>query len=434
MKKSDALKQERAGLNAKQQALIDLAKSENRNFTEQEEADFDSRAGEIRALDIKIDRAVEIEMTELRTVAATANVVPGASTSEERELNNMKKRYSIHNVIRSQMTNGVPLSGIELEIHQETKKQAERSGVAISGVAVPLSSRADGQTVGEDSGAYGGNLVANELQDPIEYLRPKPILESLGARMLTGLQGNLVFPTNDGGIAGAWEGEVDTNTNSKNAYGSKTMSPKRYSASVLISLQNLMQTNINLEMYTMDELRAIIANAIDSAGINGSGAAPIGILNTVGVGSVVGGTNGAVPTWAHLVGMETAVEVANANSARLNYLINPGIKGKLKQTAHATNSAEYLMHRDGTVNGYNAAVSNLVPSNLTKGTASGICSAGIFGDFSQLLIGQWAFLDLSVDDKSKKKDGYVEVTANTFLDILVRQPKAFTVVKDWLTA
>ena len=315
MKKSDALKQERHALNEKQQALIDLAKSEKRDFTETEEADFDARVGEIRALDKKIERALEIEATELRTAASngkpvTTDVVDG----EQRELEKMKKRYSIHNVIRSQMDNGEPLKGVELEIHQETKKQAARAGVAIGGVAVPLASRADGQTVGEDSGAYGGNLVSNDLQGPIEYLRPNPVLESLGARMLTGLQGNLVFPTNDGGISGAWEGEVDTATNTKNAYGSKTMSPKRYSASVLISLQNLMQSNINLEMFTMDEIKAIVANAIDAAGINGVAPAPVGILNTSGTNAVVGGTNGAVPTWAHLVGMETAVEVANANS------------------------------------------------------------------------------------------------------------------------
>jgi hypothetical protein len=75
-----------------------------------------------------------------------------------------------------------------------------------------------------------------------------------------------------------------------------------------------------------------------------------------------------------------------------------------------------------------------VPSNLVKGTSGAICSAGIFGDFSQLIIGQWGFMDLSVDEVSRKREGYVEITLNTFLDILVRQPKAFSVVKDWLTA
>jgi HK97 family phage major capsid protein len=92
------------------------------------------------------------------------------------------------------------------------------------------------------------------------------------------------------------------------------------------------------------------------------------------------------------------------------------------------------MAPDGSVNGYPFSVSNHVPSNLTKGTASGICSAAIFGDFSQLIIGQWGFMDISVDNSSRKREGYIEITVNVFVDVLVKQPKAFTVIKDLLTA
>ena len=187
-------------------------------------------------------------------------------------------------------------------------------------------------------------------------------------------------------------------------------------------------------MFTIDDIRQAIANKIDEAAINGSGSAnqPTGILNAAGTNAVVGGTNGLVPSWANIVDMESKVFVANANAARMSYLTTPGIKGKLKQTVHAANAANYLMNADGTINGYNAAVSTLVPSTLTKGTSSGVAHAGIFGDFSQLLIGQWGFLDISVDDKSRKKDGYIGIDVNTFVDVLVRQPKAFSVVKDWL--
>jgi hypothetical protein len=41
---------------------------------------------------------------------------------------------------------------------------------------------------------------------------------------------------------------------------------------------------------------------------------------------------------------------------------------------------------------------------FTKGTAAGTCSAVLFGT-SKLVIGQWGFMDLSVDDKSRKKKG-----------------------------
>ena len=49
--------------------------------------------------------------------------------------------------------------------------------------------------------------------------------------------------------------------------------------------------------------------------INGSGASgePKGILNLDGIGSVVGGENGAVLDWKKVVGLETAVAVENAD-------------------------------------------------------------------------------------------------------------------------
>ena len=434
MKNSIELKQERASLIEQAQGLVDAAKTEKRELTTEEETSFDAFMAQRQGLDSKITRAEGIEENQKRG-AQLAGVIVGGS--EFREHDKMKATYDFHKAIRSQMPNGV-LDGVEKEIHEETQKRALEAGVAISGLAVPTNfteKRADGQTVTQDSGNYGGNLVATDLQSPIEFLKPTPIVESLGARFMGNLQGNLKFPTNDGGISGAWEGEVATTNNSKNAYGSKEMKPNRYAVAALISLQNLMQSSIDLQMFTVQDIRNVVANAIDVAAINGpagSATVPEGILNTTGIGSVVGGTNGATPTWAHVVDLETSIYQNNADAANMAYLINPGTKGKLKTTKHEAGDLGYLMTPSNEINGYKVGVSNHVPSNLDKGTSSGVANAAIFGDFSQLLIGQWAFLDLTVDNISKKKDGYVEIVVNTFIDTLIRQPKAFAAVKDWL--
>lgn len=441
MKKSAELRQELNGLVSSQDAIMKKAEGENRALTTEETAQFDALQTQIT------DKRAEIQREEQReeNLRFINPGNPGESQlkPEERELDEMKKRYSLHKVVRSLNGQGA-FDGIEKEIHDETVKRASGvAGIAFQGIAVPTDLqkrraevRSDAQTVTADSGAYGANLVATDLQSPIEFLRPKPILETLGARMLTGLTGNLKFPTNDGGIVATWEGEEDTIDYTKNAIGSKDMTPKRLGASVLISIQNLMQSAFDLEMMTVEDINLAIAQAIDAAGINGAGSGnvPMGILNATGVNAVTGGTNGLAPTWAHLVALETAVYTANAQAAKMGYLINPVTRGKLKTTPKESGQPIYLMGENGQINGYNSAVSTLVPSNLTKGTSSGVCSAGIFGDFSQLLIGQWAFMDLSVDNVSKKRSGYVELTANTFVDILVRQPKAFSRVKDWLTA
>jgi HK97 family phage major capsid protein len=436
MKTSNDLKQERNKLVTAQNELTDLATAENREFTPEESKEVKARHEQIRALDGQIEIAEAAENAKKRAASAapaTTTLVDG----EKREMDKSMKRYSLHKAVRSQLGKGHALDGIELEMHQEMTSRAKDSGIAISGLAVPTilpaAKRADGQTVTQDSGAYGANLVSEDLQQPIEFLRPMPVLQTLGAQYFSGLSGNVAFPTNDGGIAAAWEGEIDATAKTKNAYGKKTMSPNRLASTVIVSLQNLMQSNIDLERYTIDEINAVIANALDVAGINGTGTGqPEGILNATGTNSVVGGTNGAAPTWDHIIDMETGVFVANANAAQMAYLINPGTKGKLKKTKHSAGDLNYLMAMDNSINGYPTAVSNHVPANLTKGTADPV-SAAIFGDFSQLIIGQWGFYDLDVFKDAQV--GNVNITVNSFFDVLVRQPKAFSVVKDWdLTA
>lgn len=429
MKKSDALKQQRHALLGLQDALVAKGEAENRAMSNEETAEFDTRQAEIDALSVQIERQLKIEANEV------ARAIAGGVTvdTEQRELDSIKKRYSIHKTMNA-LTTGRSLDGVEKEMDQEMRKIAERSGVAITGFALPIMNRADGQTVTQDSGAYGGNLVSTETQAPIELLRPKLMLETLGARYMTGLVGNLKFPKNNGGVTATWEGEVDSVGNTKSAYGSFDFTPKRLACSVLVSLQNLMQTNNAIEMFTIEDMNKAIAQALENAAINGSGTGqPKGILNYAGIGSVVAGTDGADPTFAHVVGLETAIANANADANTMAYLINSKTRGKLKTTPKISGQPMYIMGENGQINGYNSAVSNLVPSNLTKGTSSGVCSAGIFGDFSQLMIGQWAFLDLSVDNVSKKKDGYVEITVNSFNDVAVRHEESFAAVKDWLT-
>jgi HK97 family phage major capsid protein len=123
---------------------------------------------------------------------------------------------------------------------------------------VPLfETRADGQTVTQDAGAFGGNTVATELRGPIDYLRPMPVLKTW-CSVLTGLSGNVEFLKNNGGVVATWEGEVDPVTNTKTAWGKIAMAPRRLAVSVLVSLQNLAQSSFDMEVYTMNEIRKAI--------------------------------------------------------------------------------------------------------------------------------------------------------------------------------
>jgi len=100
MKTSKQLKEERASLITEQDALVKTAKAETRDFNETEETRFDDLQTKIDAFDTQIARSIKVEEAEAR--AASVAGTPVVDT-EQRERENLKKRYSIHKVIRTQM-------------------------------------------------------------------------------------------------------------------------------------------------------------------------------------------------------------------------------------------------------------------------------------------------------------------------------------------
>ncbi|MGF6348983.1 HK97 family phage major capsid protein [Variovorax sp. W2I14] len=85
------------------------------------------------------------------------------------------------------------------------------------------------------------------------------------------------------------------------------------------------------------------------------------------------------------------------------------------------------------MNGYRAAVTNAVPSNIAKGTGTDL-SALIFGNFADLVIGMWGGLDLMVDPYTHSTTGTVRVTALQDVDVGVRNVESFATMEDAQTA
>ena len=324
------------------------------------------------------------------------------------------------------------IGGFELDASDAVAKKMGRES---RGFFVPNEVQKRDLLVGTPTA--GGNTVATDLlaSSFIDLLRNKMAVTGLGAKFLTGLVGQIAIPRQTAGATAYWVAENGAPTESQQAFDQVTMTPKTLGAFTDVSRKLLLQSSIDVEGLVRNDLATVIAMAIDLAAINGSGASnqPTGILNTAGIGSVAGGTNGLIPTWGNLVDLESQVAVANADLGALGYLTNAKVRGKLKQVSKVSGQNGFIWE-DGTVNGYATGVSNQVPSNLTKGTASGICSAILFGNFADLIIGQWGNLDIMVDPYTGSTAGTVRVVALQDVDVAVRHAESFAAMKDALTA
>ena len=313
---------------------------------------------------------------------------------------------------------------------------ATKMGRAAQGFYVPVEVQKRDLLVG--TATAGGDTVATQLlaTNFIDLLRNKMAMTGLGAQFLTGLVGQIAIPRQTSGATAYWVAENGAPTESQQAFDQVTMTPRTLGAFTDISRKLLLQSSIAVEGFVRNDITTVIALAIDLAAINGSGASnqPTGILNTAGIGSVAGGTNGLAPTWAHIIALETAVAVANANIGNMGYLTNAQVRGKLLATEKATNTGAFVWADNNTLRGYKTEVSQQVPSNLTKGSASGICSAILFGNWADLIIGQWGSLDLMVDPYTGSTAGTVRVVALQDVDIAVRHAESFAAMKDALTA
>lgn len=291
----------------------------------------------------------------------------------------------------------------------------------------------------------GGNLVATDLLGSsfIELFRNAVLFDELGVTMLTNLSGNIAIPRQTGGATTYWVAENGAPTESQQSVDQVSGTPKTVGCFTDYSRRLLLQSSIDVELFVRSDLALQMAQEAFRAAINGSGTSnePIGLLNISGTGAVVGGTNGAAPTYDHIVDLESAVANANADGGRLAYLTNTKVRGKLRKTQEfaSTNgkpvwtSAPGGAGRVGEMLGYNAYTSNAVPSNLTKGTSSGVCSAIAYGNWAELLIFMWGGLDLMFDPFSLSTTGAKRLVALQDMDVNVRHATSFAVMKDATT-
>jgi HK97 family phage major capsid protein len=298
-------------------------------------------------------------------------------------------------------------------------------------------------TTGLPAGGPGANVIATDWRGDmfIDRLRTAMAVRRLGATVLDNLVGNVDIPRLKASATSAWIAENTALTASDPQFDKVSLTPKHCGVMTEVSRNLILQSSPSIEEILRNDFAALLAEALDKAAINGGGAnEPVGILTTAGVGDVPGGTNGLAPTWANIVALVGLVGAANGLQGSLGFLTNSKTMAKLASTQKTpTDTASTfilpLVNTADALAGYPLTISNNVPSNLTKGTASGVCSALIFGNFNDLLIGYWSSFDLLVNpyESSAYSKGNVLVRGMLTADIKLRHPESFAKTADILT-
>lgn len=404
--------------------------------------DLNAKVAEVKGIDASNAEATQKGLSELdalvKELEAANQVEAAEQRAAEQKLDLLQKKagrsFSLVKFVR-ELAEGRGLTGLEAEVAEMGAEEYRRMGLTANGAVVPSAfiRAAQGQNAG--TAVDGGNLVETMAARYVDALKEKLVVAQLGATVLTDLLGEVPVITS-AAISADWGAEAAVANTKKANYAKAVMKPHRNSVNVVVTKDLLRQTSFDVEQDLINKITEAHAVLLESAAIAGKGTGnePKGILSTVGIGDVAMGTNGAAISWKKVVELETKVNSVNANRGRMAYLTNAKVFGALKTTEKATGSGRFIMEdaAAGRCNGYVTEFSNLVPSNLTKGSGSNL-SAMIFGNFQDLYIGQWGGLDIVVDPYTSKKTAEIEICLNAWNDVLVAEPKSFAAIKDIVT-
>lgn len=446
MKTSKVLKEERSAISDK---IETLSKVENR--TEAQTLELS------QAIEMETRLGTEIETTlalEVRAANAAAAEARKAGSTEPAKNNAGEakelRKFSMSKLIVN--AEGGPESRntsaeFEYEVLESFKDEANpfkgsKSSRSFVIPEVVLDAMVEKRTtMNATTAGQGANFVQTDKVGFFDQVFNVSVLDKMGVQKLTGLSSNIDLKGFSAGITSAWATETGTQTATDATTVNRSLTPNLLYTAVDVSRRLIMQTNPSIDQYLLTNMMRSMAQKIEQGFVNGTGSDQmLGILATANIQDVAMGATGAAPTYAKTLDLITAVLQAGAPGATPKFLTNHKVVNKLKRTAIDTGSGGMVMGYNnlftsamGVIDGYEVYATANVPSNLDKSTSTGICSALIFGDFSQVVIGQFGGVELIVDPYTAARTGTIQYTINQSFDQTILQPTLLGAILDILT-
>lgn len=413
MKNSVEILDKKSQLKNRCREIVDLCKAEIREMTKEEEDEFNKNKEEIKALNEELEElkkklaSYEDEMDDEDEKPENPNEKEDEKPKEEnkRNLNHniMKKtQFSLLKAIND-IANNRSLDATAQAVIKAGQEEMRTAGQTFSGqIQLPLQRSTVTVTSEHD------DVVETEIGDLLKPLRAKNVLVQAGAKVFTNLVGDLQIPS----ISKAnvyFEGEIQEAQDASLAFSSVKLQPCRITAYCPISKQFLIQ---QYSPECEQAIREQLINAINSkleevllGDAAGTSTQPAGLFYDVSIADV--------STYRELCNAEADVDDANVFGP-CSYVMSNKARAIVRSMDKGGKHTQ-LVYEGGELDGtkvYNT-------SNIS-GTKA------IYGDFSNLAIGQWSGIDILVDPYSASKQAVINLVVNLWVDAKVLRPEAFT--------
>lgn len=287
---------------------------------------------------------------------------------------------------------------------------------------------AERRALGSTPDTLGGYLVPSTLSARIiDLARNQARVIQAGAQTLPMETAQVTLARVEGDPTAYWRGEHAAITESDMAFGAINLKARTLAAMVRVSVE-LLEDALNLSQVVENALSQALALELDRAALFGSGTGdePLGLRNWTGVNVVDLGANGAAPTFADFSKAVQKIWERNGPDAGLAVIMAPRTAGDLDRL---TDSTGQPLRPPASFEALRKLVTNQVPVNLTKGTATN-ASVAFVGAFSELLIGARTNLTIEASRQAGDAFGKLQVLVRAYLraDVAVMRPEWFTVV------
>jgi HK97 family phage major capsid protein len=330
----------------------------------------------------------------------------------------------------------IPNEGAEFEAHQELRRKANEfpggMGVDSTGVMLPANmpcrsiranrnqmSRLTRDALAGDFSSAGALIQPDYRFPTIELLRNKSALGRAGITFLGGVLGNLVLPRQTSATTTQSVAEGAILTAYDQAFDQIRLSPHRVGSFQKYSRLALLQPSEDFEAIVMNDHALQMALKIDYLLLNGSGAGdePLGLMNQVGIGSVVF-AGSAANAYKNLIALETLIRKSNIDEAP-TYITTSTARGTLRITPATLTGSTVV---SGTSNalwvGEEVVGRPAVDSQQVPGDAV-VCLVG-----SQVVCAQWGGIAVVLDTQTLAEYDKIKLAMNTYIDGALRHPSA----------